>query len=318
MSDPKFHDLHPKAASLARAVREGFAKSPKQIPPKFFYDENGSQLFDQICELPEYYITRTERRLLREYADEIAAAVGDDVTLVEPGAGSAEKVRLILGQVRPKSYVAVDISGDYLQGAILTLASDFPWLDVHGVCADFSMGLTIPKQLSSGRRVVFFPGSSLGNFEPGHALRFLEDVHQFIAPDGALIIGVDTKKDPQILHDAYNDHAGITAEFNLNLLRRIRTELDSDIDPESFEHRAHYNDVVGRIEMHLVSREPQTVRINGDQYRFDAGEAIHTESSYKYSTREFAQMARKAGLHLINQWQDEDGLFALYHLVCAA
>jgi len=309
-----YHDLKPPAASLRDAVMSGLEGRHRSIAPKFFYDEEGSRLFDAICELPEYYLTRTERKILVQYADEIAGRLGRDAMVIEPGAGSAEKIRLLLDKARPETYVAMDISGDYLRQVASDLARSYPWLDIHAVCMDFTRSLEVPGGLPGRRKVLFFPGSSLGNFEPGVAREFLRSVARLIAPDGALLIGVDTKKEAGILHRAYNDEAGITAAFNLNLLARINRELGADFDLECFDHRAFYSKDHGRVEMHLVSNREQTVHIGDRNFRFGDGDSIHTESSYKYAPEEFVALACEAGLSMQATWQDPAGMFAVYYL----
>jgi dimethylhistidine N-methyltransferase len=309
-----FHDLKPESLSLHEAVVDGFSKQNKSIPPKFFYDERGSELFEAICRQPEYYLPDVERRLLRRISPEIASLVGQERVLIEPGAGSAEKVRLLLEQLKPAAYVPMDISFDFLKASAQALVEQYPWLPVHAVCVDYTHSLPMPDSLPPNRRLLFFPGSSLGNFEPGEALGFLSMVAKALGENGMLLIGVDTKKSPEILDAAYNDAAGVTAEFNLNLLHRMRRELDADLDPEAFDHHAYYNQDEGRIEMHLISREAQRVRVNGDHFHFHQGESLHTECSYKYTPEEFLKLAGRAGFKSRRYWIDEDGLFAIYLL----
>jgi dimethylhistidine N-methyltransferase len=299
-------------------VVDGFSKQNKSIPPKFFYDERGSELFEAICRQPEYYLPDVERKLLRRISPEIASLVGEERVLIEPGAGSAEKVRLLLEQLKPAAYVPMDISFDFLKASAQSLVEQYPWLPVHAVCVDYTHSLPMPDSLPPNRRLLFFPGSSLGNFEPGEALGFLSMVAKALGENGMLLIGVDTKKSPEILDAAYNDAAGVTAEFNLNLLHRMRRELDADLDPEAFDHHAYYNQDEGRIEMHLISREAQRVRVNGDHFHFQQGESLHTECSYKYAPEEFLQLAGQAGFKSRRYWIDDDGLFAIYLLDVAA
>jgi dimethylhistidine N-methyltransferase len=301
----------PAAASLRAEVLAGLAQTPKAIPPKFFYDRRGSQLFERICELPEYYLTRTEIGILKDNVAELATRVGPRSVIIEPGCGAAHKVRLLLDALRPAAYVGVDISRESLLGATRRLAADYPWLRVRAVCADLCASLAHLNLPRGYRRVAFYPGSSIGNFEPGDAVRFLSRVRQLVGPDGLLLIGVDLKKDPAVLHAAYNDARGVTAEFNLNLLRRLRRELDARLDLSGFSHRAFYNEARGRIEMHLVSRRRQRLRIDGACFEMSEGETIHTENSYKYAREEFENVARAAGFSPERCWTDARRLFAV-------
>ncbi|PVV27252.1 MAG: L-histidine N(alpha)-methyltransferase, partial [gamma proteobacterium symbiont of Ctena orbiculata] len=290
MENVTFHDHKPQALSLYNAVVTGLSKSDKSIPPKFFYDQRGSELFDRICDQPEYYLPSVECRMLSDLADEIAKLTGKGRALIEPGAGSASKVRLLLDALRPSAFVPMDISFDYLKSSARALAMEYPWLPIHAACVDFTHSLPIPKEVPNGPRLLFFPGSSLGNFNPGEAGEFLRLVHDTVGEEGMMLIGVDTKKSEQVLHAAYNDAAGLTADFNLNLLQRMQQELNADIDPGVFEHLAFYNGEEGRIEMHLVSTQQQTLRLNGHRFEFEEGETVHTENSYKYSPTECINM----------------------------
>lgn len=310
----RFHDEHPSPATLRDEVLQGLAARPKRIAPKFFYDERGSRLFDAICELPEYYPTRTEMAILRACASEIREVTGADCTLIELGSGASRKIRLLLDTLRPRRYVSVDISREILLESAERLARDYPWLEVHAACVDFSRDLELPHDTSPERRLVFFPGSTIGNFEPCEALAFLQRIRRLVQPRGALLIGVDLKKDPRILHQAYNDNQGVTAAFNLNLLERLRAELNAELDPHGFRHRAFYNALAGRVEMHLVSQRAQEIRVGGRCFQFKTGESIHSENSYKYSVAEFHALARRAGLQPVRVWVDPDRLFSVHYL----
>jgi dimethylhistidine N-methyltransferase len=314
MSRITFHDFEPRIQSLREAVVEGLARPSKRVPPKFFYDARGSELFDAICAQPEYYLPEVERALLCEVAGELVEYTGTDGVLIEPGAGSAEKVRLLLDPLRPAAYVPIDISGEHLRRSAARLAADYPWLEVHAACDDFSQEMHLPVSVPEGRRLAFFPGSSLGNFDPEEAQRFLERLARLVGLGGKLLIGVDNKKDHSILNAAYNDAAGVTAAFNLNLLQRINRELDADFEPEQFEHQAYYNPEQGRIEMHLISCRDQEVRVEGHRFRFEAGESLHTENSYKYRPEEFLDIAGRAGFGLLRHWTDSRQYFSLYLL----
>lgn len=319
MSTPaiRFYDEYPGDASLREEVHRGLARSPKSIAPKFFYDERGSRLFDRICDQPEYYPTRTEIGILQDNAAAIAALAGSGTLLIELGSGASKKVRLLLEALKPAAYLGVDISRDFLRASTERLARDYPWLEVHAACADFSTGLSLPDYPESYRRLAFYPGSSIGNFEPAEALTFLRGVRSVLGQDGALLVGVDLKKEKALLDAAYNDAAGVTAAFNLNLLHRLRNELRASIEPETFAHRAFYNEHLGRVEMHLVSRVAQTVRVEQSTYRFEAGESIHTECSYKYSIEEFQALATAAGYHPRAVWTDARQLFSVHYLSLA-
>jgi len=314
MSAPslQFYDHQPSVLSLREEVLHGLAREPKSIPPKFFYDERGSRLFDRICEQPEYYPTRTEIGLLKANAVEIAELIGPQCTLIELGSGSNQKVRLLLDIIEPAAYVPIDISRDYLLQEARAVAADYPWLKVFAACADFCQTLQLPQAAGGARKVAFFPGSSIGNFEPAEALRLLRNIARLVQGGGGLLVGADLKKAPAILDAAYNDAQGITAAFNLNLLRRINRELDGDFDVERFRHRAFYNGERGRVEMHLVSRTAQTVQVAGERFPFAAAETIHTENSYKYGIEEFRALVESAGFELTRLWHDPQGRFGVF------
>ncbi|ANX05011.1 L-histidine N(alpha)-methyltransferase [Immundisolibacter cernigliae] len=311
----RLHDLAPEQEDFRTAVLEGLTKPHKSLPCKFFYDAVGSALFDRICELPEYYPTRTEIDILTEAAPQIADLAGRGGVLVEYGSGSSMKTRLLLDALAPDVYMPIDISRQHMLGACHTLAQDYPALHLMAVCADYTRPFTLPRVARGGqRRLAFFPGSSIGNFAPLEALRFLKNVaHQLTAGDG-LLIGVDLKKDPAILNAAYNDSAGVTAAFNLNLLARCNRELGTNFDLSAFAHRAFYNAAAGRIEMHLDSLRAQTVRLAGQAFEFTAGESIHTENSYKYRPDEFRHLATQAGFEPRQTWADTGELFGVLYL----
>ncbi len=309
-----FHDLHPGTDDLAADVLAGFSKKTKSIPPKYFYDAEGSRLFDQITDLPEYYLTRTEMVMLHDYADDIAQQAGTGHLLVEPGSGSCTKARVLFEGLKPCAYVPMDISGDHLRAAATEVAVEFPWLEVHAACTDFTRLMTLPPTSPEGRRLAFFPGSSIGNFDPENAVGFLAMIANMVGQGGRLLIGVDLKKDKAILEAAYDDAQGVTAAFNLNLLNRINRELDADFDLTKWKHKALYNKHAGRIEMHLVSLAEQQVTLLGRTFDFARGETIHTENSYKYSVAEFRSLAARAGFATDHVWTDPDGLFSLHLL----
>lgn len=308
------YDEISERADFRDEVLRGLTAQPKFIAPKFFYDRRGSALFEEICRLPEYYPTRTEIGILSSCARELAALAGPDCVLVELGSGSSRKVRLLLEALRPAAYVGVDISREFLVLATRRLAREYPWLKVQAVCADLSRPLSAAHLPRNGRRLGFYPGSSIGNFEPDEAREFLRRVRALLGADGGLLIGVDLKKDATILHAAYNDAAGITAQFNLNLLVRLRRELAATVKVSGFAHQAFYNESVGRIEMHLVSRHAQRASIGGAYLAFSDGESIHTENSYKYTVKEFCALAHAAGYSVERTWTDPAHMFSVHYL----
>jgi dimethylhistidine N-methyltransferase len=309
----KFYDYHPREADFFAEVLDGLSRQQKKIPPKFFYDEKGSEIFEEICDTSEYYLTRTEQRILQENADEIAMIIGHHCLLVEPGSGNCEKVRLLLDALRPQAYVPMDISRDHLRKAAKALSADYPWLDVHAACIDFTQPLDLSFCPVGRKKIAFFPGSSIGNFEPLAAVKFMSHVVNAVGRGGGMLIGVDLKKDKDILDAAYNDEAGVTAAFNLNLLDRINHELNADFDINGFAHHAFYNSDKGRVEMHLRSQQDQLINIDKKIIRFNEGETIHTENSYKYTIKEFQVMAHQAGFMPIYVWTDPDQLFSVHY-----
>jgi len=312
-----FYDYHPAVADIRAEVLDGLSRRPKQIAPKYFYDQRGSQLFDAITELPEYYPTRTELEILETNGQQIAEFLGSDSMLLELGSGSSRKIRVLLDALRPAAYVPLDISRDHLLDSARALARDYPELQVHAACTDYSDDFELPDLPPHLARVAFFPGSSIGNFEPDDARGLLARVGRYLGGDGKLLIGVDLKKDNAILHAAYNDDQQLTAAFNLNLLERINRELDADFDLDRFEHRAFFNQQAGRIEMHLVSRIDQQVNVAGRRIDFVAGESLHTENSYKYSIDEFQKLASQSGFVAEQVWTDDQQLFSVHCLRCS-
>ena len=310
----RFYDCFPPVDSFRSEVLEGLGACPKRIAPKFFYDAHGSRLFDAICELPEYYLTRAEIEILATHARDISELIGPGCLLIELGSGSSRKVRLLLEALRPAAYMPVDISRDHLLRAARLLAAEYPWLEVHATCIDYCLRLDLPYCPEGIRKIAFFPGSSIGNFEPEGTVAFLRDVARVLQPNGALLIGVDLKKEASVLHAAYNDSRGITAQFNLNLLARINRELEGRFPLDDFKHVAFYDEARGRIEMHLASRRQQTIHVGGKYFRFARGETVHTENSYKYGLDEFQDLARQAGFQPLRAWSDRQGLFSVHYL----
>ncbi|WP_457353640.1 L-histidine N(alpha)-methyltransferase [Roseateles sp. P5_D6] len=300
---------------FAADLHAALGRAPKAISPKYFYDEAGSKLFEQICELPEYYPTRTELSLLQTHADDMAAQMGSQVQLVEYGAGALRKVRLLLDAIPRDSvqFVPVDISGPHLLAACDGLAGDYPGLAVQPLVADFTRPHTLPPCPEGSRRVGFFPGSSIGNFTPSEADAFLRLAAGELA-GGGLLIGIDLVKDHGTLHAAYNDAAGVTAAFNMNLLHRARQELGAEFPPDGFEHLAFYNPAYRRIEMHLRATRPLELSLGGEVYTFHEGETLHTEHSHKYTVSGFQSLAERAGFKPGKVWTDENGWFAVLWL----
>jgi len=309
-------DLSPSMAEFRDAVLGGLALPQKSIPCKFFYDREGSHLFEAICGTPEYYPTRTERTILANSAADIAAIVGPRRAIVEFGSGAGVKIRTLLDALaHPVAYVPVDISRLHLVQAASALAADYPDVHIAPVCADYTKPFALPHV---GRDdpswLGFFPGSTIGNFSPPQAAGFLSQVRRLLGSDGLMLVGVDLKKAPAILEAAYNDAAGVTAAFNLNLLARINRELGGDFDLEAFRHLAVYDGDQGRIEMHLASMAPQTAHVGDHAFRFRAAETIHTENSYKYDLDQFRRLGESAGWRTRAVWTDPAGLFSLHLL----
>jgi dimethylhistidine N-methyltransferase len=307
-------DPDSRTSAFAIDALEGLMQAPKALSPKYFYDAAGSDLFEQITLLPEYYPTRTELGILRDRGPEIASQIPQRAALVEFGAGATTKVRLLLRHCSFAAYVPVDISGEFLDQQAKGLRQDFPDLSVHPLIADFTTGFELPPKVHHLPKVGFFPGSTLGNFEPQEASRFLRRAADILGKDALMILGVDLEKDEALLHAAYNDAAGITAKFNLNLLVRMNRELGANFDVSSFVHRALYNRECHRIEMHLYSRKAQKVRLRGRTISFAAGESIHTENSYKYSVLRLGALARASGWRLNTSWTDARAMFSVHLL----
>lgn len=295
----------------------GLNQSPKRLPCKYFYDQRGSQLFDQICETDDYYLTRTETAIMQQYAGEMGECLGDEVMLVEFGSGSSIKTRFLLDHlIQPAAYVPVDISHEHLHQTAEQISGDYPEVQVIPVCADFTKPFPLPNpKRRPSHDAVYFPGSTIGNFEPTHAKQLLSSIAHMCGEQGGLLIGIDLRKDAEVLERAYNDDQGVTAEFNLNLLHRMQKELGATIDITSFEHHAFYNSEEGRIEIYLRSLLDQVIQLDGQTVLVEAGELIHTEYSHKYTIDGFAEMAAEEGWSLRRWWTDEDNYFAVLHLV---
>ncbi|MBQ4856146.1 L-histidine N(alpha)-methyltransferase [Rhodanobacter sp. B2A1Ga4] len=313
-------DRRPPSSDLLEVVQRGLGARPKRLPSWLFYDERGSMLFERICEQPEYYLTRCEIALMDEHAADIADALGSDVRLVEYGSGNAHKTHMLLEHLHaPVAYVPVEISPEPLRQSVERLAAAFPQLPLQPLCADFSKPLRLPIPPRAPRRtVLYFPGSTIGNFENREAAVLLRKMRNEMGDAGGILIGVDLKKDPAVIEAAYNDRAGVTAEFTLNMLARLNREIGSNFELPAFAHRSHYNPMAGRIETHLVSRREQQVKVGRANVPFRAEEAIQVEYSCKYSLEDFAALAARAGLAVKHVWTDPQRMFSVQYLVRAS
>lgn len=301
-------------------VLHGLCQRQRTIPPKYFYDARGSRLFDLICTTPEYYPTRTETGILEQYGAQMAELIGTSCAIIELGSGSATKTPLLLQHLSNDAvYVPIDICEPHLLQSTQRLMDMFPAMPMQPICADYMQLPSLTLDDHAGlRRVVFFPGSTIGNCAPDEAIQLLRHAAELTGDDGGMLIGVDCKKSPQFLNAAYNDANGHTAAFNLNLLERMQRELNAELDPDGFAHYASYNPGEGRIEMHLVSQRKQSIRLNGDVFEFEQGETIHTENSYKYAAHEFHELVSAAGWYPKAMWADSDGLFNVHYLSLSA
>jgi dimethylhistidine N-methyltransferase len=311
------YNFLPEDKPFLRDVLAGLSRQQKSLAPKYFYDARGSKLFAEICELPEYYLTRTELAIMRANLAEIAQFIGAGTQLIELGTGAGVKTRILVERLLPPLYVPIDIDGETLSEMSQRLVESFPWLNISAMRADYSMPLSLPEfvGLPIRRKAVFFPGSSIGNFTPDDALRFLKNVRRIAGTGGLLLIGVDLKKDKATLEAAYDDAQGVTARFNLNLLERINRELGGDFQVNRFKHKAFYDPIRGWIEMHLESRYPQVAHVAGMRFSFDAYETIHTEISCKYSIAEFQDLAKRAGFSPEKLWTDPEQLFSVHGMI---
>ena len=312
-------DFEPKTDTFYDDVVKGLELRPRSLPSKYFYDAVGSKLFDEICELDEYYLTRTELSIMQRYADEMAYQIGRDAMLVEYGSGSSIKTRILLDHLlSPSAYAPVDISRSHLHSSAARLAELYPKIEILPVCADFTEPFDLPTPTrDASHSAVYFPGSTIGNFLPTAAKAILAQIVDVCGHGGGLLIGIDLQKETRVLEDAYNDSRGVTAAFNLNLLHRINRELDANICVDQFQHRAAYSSAHGRIETDIISLVDQTIEIGDREFEFEAGEAIRTEYSHKYTIDGFATLAKDVGLTLRKSWTDDDERFAVLHLVVA-
>ena len=304
-------DMHPKIQSMQRDVLDGLSQPNKTISSKYFYDEKGSQLFDQITEIKEYYIPRVEKKLLKECTPFLAKSLKENTTLVELGSGGSEKAKHMIQQLHLTKYMPIDISKEHIVKDSEKLSTRFPALKIYPTCADFTKLTTLPQLNHSTDYFIFFPGSTIGNFPPPKATQILKNIHSFMQTSGTLLIGIDHKKDKTILERAYNDKQNITADFNLNILSHINNKLNSDFDTSNFIHKALYDEQKGCINMYLESKKRHAISLLGNSITFSKGERIHTESSYKYTLDEFTQLAAQANLSLVKHWIDSDNYFML-------
>ncbi|BCL75538.1 dimethylhistidine N-methyltransferase [Jeongeupia sp. HS-3] len=304
-------------AGFMADVITGLSATPKRLPPKYFYDAAGSALFLDITRLDEYYVTRTELAILQTHASDIASHIPAGSALVEFGSGASTKIRTLLNALpQLAAYVPVDISTELLAQEAAELSRDFPGLPIYPIAVDFTTDFRLPSTLENHPKAGFFPGSTIGNFEPREAQHFLACAAHTLGAGAIFIVGVDLEKSPETLHAAYNDAVGITARFNLNMLTRMQRELGATLDPHGFRHHAFYNEIERRIEMHLVANGAQTIRVNGNAFEFANGESIHTENSYKYTQARFADLARSAGWDIEASWTDSQQHMSIQALRC--
>ena len=313
----KHHQI--KQNDDANELLQSLLKKQKTINPKYFYDTVGSELFEAITAQPEYYPTRTEKSILSDNAQEIAQYCGRNVVILEPGSGNSEKIRLLLDALKPKSYVPMDIAAEFLARSANQLGADYPWLDIHAICSDFSKSAKMPADIPLGKRIIFYPGSTLGNMTPELAIIYLTQLRQWVTSthakdQGGILIGVDLHKSSRSLTAAYNDKQGITANFNLNILNNVNQLANGNFDVDKFYHLAFYNEQLQRIEMHLVSNIDHIVRVNNHSLTFAKGESIHTENSYKYTIDSFNALVKKAHLTVEKTWLDKGSLFSVHYL----
>ncbi|MEE9219494.1 MAG: L-histidine N(alpha)-methyltransferase [Acidobacteriota bacterium] len=320
MRDPRAQievlDYAPREGRFFEDVMHGLQRQRKELPCKYFYDDRGSELFEHICDLEEYYLTRAELAIMKEHAGEMAAELGPGCLLIEYGSGTSRKTRILLDHLEsPVAYVPIDISRQTLAVSAASLASAYPTIQVVPICADYTESIHIPERVKAGtRRVIYFPGSTIGNFSMPEAQAFLAHARSLVGAGGALLIGVDLKKDPRVLEAAYDDRDGVTAAFNKNLLVRMNRELGADFHLDRFRHQASYNRERARVEMHLVSLDDQRVRINGEKVFFRKGESIRTECSYKYDLESFGKLTESVGFAMRRMWIDPDRLFSVHYL----
>jgi dimethylhistidine N-methyltransferase len=309
----------PESSDFLADVIAGLSGDPRTLPCKYFYDERGAALFQKICELSEYYITRTEIDILDRNRADIASHLGPNVELIGLGTGAGTKTRILIEALEnPAAYIPVDISEKQLRESTALFRKIFPDLEILPVCADYLQAVVLPSpRHKASRKLIYFPGSTIGNFEPNEAVEFLGRIANVCRENGGLLIGADLKKDQHVIEAAYNDRAGVTVQFNLNLLARVNRELGADFDLDQWRHRAIYNPIAGRIEMHLISEIDQFVHLAEQRFHFRSGEKIITEFSYKYAPEDFAALAAKAGFDFVHMWTDDARLFGIFYFSCS-
>lgn len=311
------YDLEPSKPDMLKEILAGLSGPSKSIPPKYLYDQRGSELFESITQQPEYYLTRAEEDILATYSEEISQTLGSNLFLVEFGSGSSGKTRALLSSIKPQAYMPIDISKQHLQLATRALSEEYPWLDIRPACADYSQDFELPWVPPNAKPIVFFPGSSVGNFELSQAQACLERISRLVGQDGGLLIGVDRTKTKDTLNAAYNDAGGVTAAFSLNILSHINHTLNSNFVLDCFAHEAHYNDPENRVEIYLRSLVDQQVCIEDHHFHFQAGERILIEYSHKYTTESFLKIAEKTGFVSKEHWMDAEEYFSVFYLVAS-
>lgn len=319
MQNLSFYDYHPTLINFRDEVLKGLSLPQKKFPPQFFYhDQIGSDLFNQICEVEEYYVTRTEIKILRENITEISDIIGEKCLLIEYGSGSVDKAYVLLDALHnPTAYLPIDIAKSHLLDYGKITAQRYPNLKIIAVNADYTNDIEIPQEVKNiNNKVIYFAGSTIGNLDYEDAILLLKQSVHLLGGKGGLLIGVDLKKDPNILHSAYNDQKGVTGNFNLHVLNNINQELNANFNLNNFSHYAFYNPYCSRIEMHLISKISQDIQVDNQTFHFKAGETIHTENSHKYSQEDFEELAKKGGFKFVKKWSDDQELFALYYLTC--
>lgn len=310
----KYFDIYSEHGNDLDEIVSGMSKGVKSISPKFFYDEKGLKIIDAVYELPEYYLTRTEKQILVQAKDEICRLIGPDSIIIEPGSGSSDKIRLFLNDLQPKAYVPMGFSSEYLKKSGESLHGEFPWLDLFVVCTDYVHHFKLPDQLPSGKRVVFYPGSSLGNLEPNEVISFLESLAEAVGKGGGLLIGIDLQKDKDVVELAYNDPKGVCKAFYLNVFDRLNAEYGANFQADNFQYQVKYNEELARVEKYLISNQKQTINIGSHFFEIDTNEPIRAENSYKFTVDQFHALAETVGFSPVRVWTDPLNLFSVHYL----
>ncbi len=310
----KYFDVYSEHSNDLDEIVSGMSKGNKSISPKFFYDEKGLKIIDAVYELPEYYLTRTEKQILVQAKEEICSLIGSDSVIIEPGSGNSDKVRIFLNDLQPKAYVPMDFSSVYLKKVGESLHGEFPWLDLYVVCTDYVHEFKLPDQLPNGKRVVFFPGSSLGNLEPNEVISFLESLAKGVGKGGGLLIGIDLQKDKDVVELAYNDPKGVCKAFYLNVFDRLNAEYGANFQADNFQYKVSYNEEFARVEKYLVSNQKQTINIGSNFFELETNESIRAENSYKFTVDQFHVLAETVGFSPVRVWTDSLNLFSIHYL----